>query len=105
MSPKAGELLVQEIAPRIRNSLASSVPQVGADDIAELVQDGIAIAAALLVSAEARGKKVSAGNVSYFAAKLMRQGNGNHGDGGPCPCIERAKIKAFYEVPVAHRAK
>jgi hypothetical protein len=79
MSPKVGELLVQEIAPRIRNSIASSVAQVGADDIGELVQDGIATAAALLDSAEARGKKVSAGNVSYFAAKLVRQGRRSTG--------------------------
>ena len=79
MSPKAGELLVQEIAPRIRGSLASSVPKVGADDIGELVQDGIATAAALLDSAEARGKKVSAGNVSYYATKLVRQGRRSTG--------------------------
>jgi hypothetical protein len=55
------------------------VPQVGADDIGELVQDGIAIAAALLSSAEARGKKVSAGNVSYYATKLVRQGRRSTG--------------------------
>jgi hypothetical protein len=79
MSPKAGELLVQEIAPRIRNSLASSVPQVGAEDIGELVQDGIATAAALLDSAEARGKKVSAGNVAYYAVGLVRQGRRSTG--------------------------
>jgi len=47
---------------------------VGTDDIGELVQDGIAIAAALLSSADARGKHISAGNVSYFAVKLVRQG-------------------------------
>jgi hypothetical protein len=79
MSPKAGELLVQEIAPRIRNSLTTSASQVGADDLGELVQDGIATAAALLDSAEARGKKVSAGNVSYFASKLVRQGRRSTG--------------------------
>jgi hypothetical protein len=79
MSPQAGELLVQEIAPRIRSSLASSVPQVGADDVGELVADGIATAAALLASAEIRGKKVSAGNVSYYATKLVRQGRRSTG--------------------------
>ncbi len=47
---------------------------VGADDIGELVQDGIAIAATLLASAEARGKQVSAGNVSYYASGLVRSG-------------------------------
>ena len=72
-------MLVQEIAPRIRGSLTNSVPQVGADDIGELVQDGIATAGALLDSAEAWGKKVSAGNVSYYATKLVRQGRRSTG--------------------------
>jgi hypothetical protein len=80
MSPQAGELLVQEIAPRIRNSLASSAAQVGADDMGELEQDGIAIAATLLASAEARDKKVSAGNISYYATKLVRSGRRSTGE-------------------------
>jgi len=79
MTPQSAELLVQEIAPRIRSSVSNYVPQVGADDIRELVQDGIAIAATLLASAEARGKKVSAGNVSYFASKLVKQGRRSYG--------------------------
>jgi hypothetical protein len=72
-------MLVQEIAPRIRGSLTNSVPQVGADDIGELVQDGIATAAAMLASAEARGKKVTAGNVAYYAVGLVRQGRRSGG--------------------------
>jgi hypothetical protein len=79
MTPESAELLVQEIAPRIRSSVSNYVPQVGADDIGELVQDGIAMAARLLASAEARAKKVSAGNVSYYAAKLVRQGRRSTG--------------------------
>jgi DNA-directed RNA polymerase specialized sigma24 family protein len=79
MSPENEQLLVEEIVPRIRGSVSNAVPQVGADDVAELVQDGIAIAATLLVSAEARGKKVSAGNISYYATKLVRQGRRSTG--------------------------
>ena len=79
MSPQAGELLVQEIAPRIRNSLANSMAQVGAEDRDELCQDGIAIAASLLASAEARGKSVSPGNVAFFASRLVRQGRRSTG--------------------------
>ena len=79
MSPQSSELLVQEIAPRIRSSLSNSVPQVGADDLGEMVADGIAIATVLLASAEARGKKVSAGNLSYYATKLVRQGRRSTG--------------------------
>ena len=64
-------MLVQQIAPRIRSLLGNSAAQVGSDDIGELTQDGIAIAATLLTSAQARGKKVSAGTISYYAAKLV----------------------------------
>lgn len=72
-------MLVQQIAPRIRSLLGNSVAQVGSEDIAELAQDGIAMAATLLTSAQARGKKVSAGTVSYYAAKLVRQGRRSTG--------------------------
>src|SRR6266404_6037252 len=79
MSPQAGEMLVQQIAPRIRSLLSNSVAQVGSDDIDELTQEGIALAATLLSSAQARGKKLSPGTVSYDAAKLVRQGRRSTG--------------------------
>jgi len=79
MSPQVGELLVQQIAPRIRSLLSNSAAQVGSDDIGELTQDAIAQAATLLSSAQARGKKVSAGTVSYYAAKFVRQGRRSTG--------------------------
>lgn len=71
--------MVQEIAPRIRSSVCGSVPQVGADDIDELVQDGIAIAAVLLCSAQARGRKVTPGNIAYYATGHLRQGRRSTG--------------------------
>ncbi len=72
-------MLVQQIAPRIRSLLSNSVAQVGSDDIGELTQEGIALAATLLSSAQARGKKLSPGTVSYYAAKLVRQGRRSTG--------------------------
>jgi len=82
MNPKTGELLVQEIAPRIRTSIASSVSQVGLDDADELVQDAIVMAAALLISTEARAKPVTPGNIAYYAVGLIRQGRAR-----PIRCI------------------
>jgi hypothetical protein len=79
MTQENERLLVEEVAPRIRSAVSNSVPQVGADDIDELTQDGVAIAVSLLASAEARGKKVSAGNVSYYATRLLRQGRRSGG--------------------------
>ena len=98
MSPQAGEMLVQEIAPRIRNSLASSVAQVGADDRDELCQDGIAIATSLLASAEAHGKSISAGNVAFYATRLVRQGRRSTGQSTTDAMSPRTQIAARCRV-------
>jgi len=74
MSPDAGVLLCSEVAPRIRASFPASTKTFGPEDAAELVQDAIAHAAALLHRAEAAGKQVTPGNVAYFAVKLTRSG-------------------------------
>ena len=73
MSPQAGYLLVEEIAPRLRIA-SRRVPQIGADDADELYQDGIAIAARMLDSAERNGKKVTAGNIAWYAGKQLARG-------------------------------
>jgi len=74
MSPHAGEMLVNEIAPRIR-SLTKTAPKIGADDHEEINQDALAVAASLLSSIEERGKKaVSAGNIAFFAIRLVVKG-------------------------------
>jgi hypothetical protein len=79
MSPQAGWLLVNEIIPRLRSSIPGSVRLVGSDDIDELVQDGAAIAAQILESAEARGKSVTADNVAHYAVKYLRIGRRSTG--------------------------
>ena len=79
MSPQAGELLVHEIAPRLRSTIPYSVPRVGAEDAEELLQDALATAASLLASAEARGKAVSAGSVAYYALKHAQSGRRSTG--------------------------
>ncbi len=73
MSPQAGCLLVEQIAPRLRIT-SRCLPQVGADDADELYQDGVAIAAKMLDSAERKGKKVTAGNIAYYAGKQLASG-------------------------------
>jgi hypothetical protein len=79
-------------SPAHSKSLAKSAPQVGADDRDELCQDGIAIAASLLANSEARGKTVSAGNVSYYAAKLVRQGRRSTGQSTTDAMSPRSQI-------------
>jgi hypothetical protein len=73
MSPQAGTMLVQEVAPRLRTT-TRHLPQVGADDAGELYADGIAIAAGMLDSAERKGKAVTAGNIAYYATKQLAGG-------------------------------
>src|SRR5437879_4250980 len=79
MSPFAGKLLVEEIVPRIRVSVLAGSIVVGADDHKELIQDAIATAATLLMSTEARAKKVTAGNIAFYAVGLVRQGRRSTG--------------------------
>ena len=80
MSPIAGTMLVEEIVPRLRASLSHAIPKVGAEDHDELVQDATAIAARILVSAEARGKKsVTPGNVAFYALRSVQAGRRSTG--------------------------
>lgn len=79
MSPTAGKLLVEEIIPRIRVSVLACSIVVGADDHEELIQDATATAATLLMSTEARGKKVTPGNIAFYAVGLVRQGRRSTG--------------------------
>src|SRR4051794_23655100 len=74
MSPEAGEMLLGEIAPRLRSAIPKCVHPVGAEDAEELVQDAIATAAQMLHNVEQAGKKVTPGNIAYFAILHMKSG-------------------------------
>jgi hypothetical protein len=74
MSPHAEEMLCTEIVPRIRSTVPFTVKPIGSEDVAELIQDTIATAAAMLHRAEAAGKKVTGSTVAYYAVKLTRAG-------------------------------
>ena len=73
LSPEAGCLLLEQIAPRLRVT-SRCLPQVGADDADELYQDGLAIAAKMLDSAEKKGKQVTAGNIAWYTTKQLASG-------------------------------
>jgi hypothetical protein len=74
MSPSAGCLLVEHIAPRLRTLVPKSVRPVGAEDGEELIQDAITIAAQMLDRVERSGKKFTPGNIAYYAVLHMRSG-------------------------------
>jgi len=73
MSPMMGEMLVNEVVPRLRNA-ARSIPKIGCEDDEEVVQDATLTAARMMDSAEKAGKKFTAGNVAYYAARAARGG-------------------------------
>ena len=79
MSPSAGDLLVEQIAPRLRTLVPKSVKPVGAEDAEELVQDAITIAAQMLHRVEQTGKKFTPGNIAYYAVLHMRSGRRSQG--------------------------
>jgi hypothetical protein len=66
-------MLVDEVVPRLRHA-ARTIPKVGHEDDEEIIQDATLMAARMMDSAERTGHPVTAGNVSYYAAKAARSG-------------------------------
>ena len=81
MSPQAGWILRDEIAPRIAAVVPRSIQAVGAEDHAELVQDGITMAAKMIDRVEAQGKlgKVTASNIAYYTIQHLKSGRRANG--------------------------
>ena len=82
MSPQSGQVLLQEIAPRLRSAIPQCVNKVGAEDDEELFQDGICLAAKLLDGLERRGKQVTPGNVAYYTILHLKSGRRSYSTGG-----------------------
>jgi hypothetical protein len=80
MSPRSGWLLVNEIVPRLRSAVPLVAHCVGAEDPEELIGDATLHAARILHSAESRGKKITAGNVAYYAIEHTRSGRRSCGN-------------------------
>ncbi len=66
--------MLNQVVPRLRAAIPQVVSLVGCEDAEEINQDAIATAARMLHSAEAAGKKVTAGNVAYYAIQHMKAG-------------------------------
>jgi len=81
MSPQAGWILQEEICPRIAAVVPRSILCVGAEDHAELVQDGITMAAKMIDRVETQGKlgKVTAGNIAFYTLQHLKMGRRANG--------------------------
>ena len=77
MSPQAGEVLLEQIAPRLKAAVPY-IKGVGSEDPEELYQDGLAMAAKLLHDLEERGKVVTGGNVAWYTILHLKSGRRSH---------------------------
>ena len=76
MSPQAGWILKEEIAPRIAGAVPRCIQPIGCEDHQELIHDGITMAAKMIDRVEAQRKlgKVSASNISYYCLQHLKSG-------------------------------
>lgn len=75
MSPSAGMMLLQQIVPLIAGAIVrGAVKPTGCEDTEELKAEGCALAAALLDSAEGKGKVVAPASIAYYALQALKSG-------------------------------
>ena len=75
MTATAGLLLVNRIVPLIVGAIArGAVKPTGCDDPEELEAEAVALAAAILDSAESKGKTLTAGNVAFYTLQALKSG-------------------------------
>ena len=77
MSPEAGAVLLEQIAPRLKAAVPFIKP-VGCEDKEELYADGLAMAAHLLESNERQGKQVPPSSVAYYTVLHLKSGRRSH---------------------------
>jgi len=79
MSPKAGQFLIDEIAPILKGTLHRAFRQIGAEDLEEIEQDALAQAANMVDAAERNGKSVPARAVAFYVIQRVRSGRRSTG--------------------------
>ena len=79
VSPRVGEILLDEIRPILQGTVPTSVRAIGCEDAEELIQDALAIAAQMLEALEQAGKQVIAKSVAYYAIQRLKSRR-SHGD-------------------------
>ena len=77
MSPEAGAVLLEQVAPRLKAAVPYIKP-VGCEDKEELLQDGLCMAAHLLDANERNGKVVPPSSVAYYTILHLKSGRRSH---------------------------
>jgi hypothetical protein len=102
MSPQAGFVLMDQIAPRLK-SVMPSIKPVGAEDTEELLQDAMAVAAKMLHDLKARGKTVTPGNIVFYTVFHMKSGRRSYSAGrtdtmgGGTQLVGKSMVLSFEE--------
>ena len=103
MSPRVGEILLDEIRPILQGTVPTSVRAIGCEDAEELIQDALAIAAQMLEALEQAGKQVIAKSVAYYAIQRLKCGRRSYGDrradvyGAGCQLDGRCVVVSFEQ--------
>ena len=98
MTPTSENMLLREVAPRLRTGIKQTVSYIGSDDEDELLQDGLVIAIQLLHSAERTHKAVTPGNIAFYTLKLLRSGRRSTGCHKTDPLHPAAQINGRCRV-------
>jgi hypothetical protein len=107
MSPQAGEMLLNQIAPRLQASIVRfrAVIPTGIEDNEELLQDAIALAAELLNRAINAGKTVTPGNIAFYTVQLLKSGRRSTGSSAadvmaPATQMKRRSVLVSIDQPM-----
>ena len=73
-------LIDQEIVPRIEAVIPRTVKPVGLEDVEEVTQDAIAMAAGMLDSVKRSGKEVAVGRIACDRLQHIKSGRGSCGE-------------------------
>ena len=80
MSPRAAQMLADEIYPIIKNTVPRVVRPMGSEDAEELVQDATASAAEMIESMEKSGRDPLPNSIAYYSIQRTKTGRRSYGD-------------------------
>lgn len=107
MSPRAGEILLDQIMPIIVAVIPRNVQVVGCEDHQELVQDALVMAAMMLQALEAAGKQPIPKSVAYYSIQRVKSGRRSYTSGrtdvySPGTQLDGLAVLHSLDEPVTH---
>lgn len=104
MSPAASVALMNEVVPILKATVPRVVRTTGAEDVEELVQDGICQAAQMLVQAERKGPLPPSPSVAHYVIQSLKSGRRAGSAGrtdamGPATQLDRRSAITSLDTP------